>query len=52
LKLILPAEGLPPLEYLQSLLGNTLTTNRVRQLIDRNPEWGFVIDEDGRLWDF
>lgn len=52
LKLVLPVEGQPPLDYLQWLLDNKPTAGRARQLIDQNPEWGLLIDEDGRLWGF
>jgi hypothetical protein len=52
LKLVLPVEDQPPLDYLQWLLDNKPTAGRARQLIYRNPEWGLFIDEDGRLWGF
>jgi hypothetical protein len=52
LNLVLPVEGLPPVEHLQWLLNNTLTASQVRLLLERNPNWGLFIDLDGQLCDF
>jgi hypothetical protein len=49
LNLVLPLEGQPPLEHLQWLVGNEATAGRAQRLIERNPDWGFVVHEGGVL---
>jgi hypothetical protein len=50
--LVLPAEGMPSVEYLASLLSNPLTAPKVERLIAAHPEWGFWIDAAGEIQDF
>jgi hypothetical protein len=50
--LVLPAEGMPSVEYLRSLLSNSIMAPKVKRLVDAHPEWGFWIDEFGELWGF
>jgi hypothetical protein len=49
--LILPAEGMPSVEYLASLLANPLTAPRVQRLLNAHSDWGFFI-EAGEIHDF
>jgi hypothetical protein len=49
--LVLPAEGIPSVEHLRSLLANPLTTPKVERLLDTHPDWGFFI-EAGEILDF
>jgi hypothetical protein len=46
--LILPVEQ-PSVEFLESLLHSPATADRAQRLVER---LGFVIDEDGHLWEF
>jgi hypothetical protein len=50
--LVLPAEGMPSVEYLRSLLSNSIMAPKVKRLVDAHPEWGFYLDEFGELWGF
>jgi hypothetical protein len=50
--LVLPAEGIPSVEYLRSLLSNSMMAPKVKRLVDSHPEWGFYLDELGELWGF
>jgi len=53
--LVLPAEGMPCLEHLRSLLNTknrALTAKKIQRLIEGNPQWGFYFDEFGELWGF
>ena len=49
--LVFPAEGMPSVDNLRSLLTNPLTAPNVKRLIDAHPEWGFLI-EAGEIHDF
>ena len=49
--LILPAEGMPSVEYLAWLLADPLKAPRVQRLLDAHPDWGFFI-EAGEIHDF
>jgi len=50
--LVLPAEGMPSVEHLRSLLSNSIMAPKVKRLVDAHPKWGFWIDEFGELWGF
>ena len=50
--LVLPAEGMPSVDSLRSLLTNPLTAPKVERLIDAHPDWGFWIDAAGEIHDF
>jgi hypothetical protein len=50
--LVLPAEGMPSVEYLRSLLSNSIMAPKVKRLVDAHSEWGFWIDEAGEIQDF
>jgi hypothetical protein len=50
--LVLPAEGMPSVEYLRSLLSNSITAPKVKRLIAAHPEWGVWIDAAGEIQDF
>jgi len=53
LNLVLPAgEEIPSLEHLRSLLSNPITAQKLAELIEAHPDWGFWIDEFGELWEF
>jgi hypothetical protein len=50
--LVLPAEGMPSVEHLRSLLPNPITAPKVARLIAAHPDWGFWIDAAGEIQDF
>ncbi len=50
--LIFPADEMPSVETLRSLLANPLTAPKVERLIAAHREWGLWIDEGGELQDF
>jgi len=53
--LVLPAEGMPCLEHLRSLLNTknrAPTAKKIQRLIEGNPQEGFYFDEFGELWGF